>query len=256
MPTRATSQMTGVLSYASEVARLRSPEAVVELLDRYVAREQGLHVYACWRAPLDPGISIESIDAYRAGDNVWVHRSVPAKYWDEFWPLVRKHGPSVIARLARTNPGLFTWTEASRILRPSGEERWVWEVMRKHGLRDGVHCPVGPWIVGFWSTKVLHLPPTPRAILTTAAHFTAHHLEALLPGRRKRKGHDSSRALTARELAVLRNYSLGNEVREIAKAMKIGEGTVKTFLTRMQRKLKAKHRGHAVLLAMRDHLIT
>jgi DNA-binding NarL/FixJ family response regulator len=55
---------------------------------------------------------------------------------------------------------------------------------------------------------------------------------------------------------VLRNYAIGKDMHEIAETLGVGEGTVKTFFTRVQRKLKAKHRGHAVHLAMREHLIS
>jgi DNA-binding CsgD family transcriptional regulator len=65
----------------------------------------------------------------------------------------------------------------------------------------------------------------------------------------------SSTRLTPRELAVLRLVSTGTPHREIAKALEIGEETVRTHLKKAQIKLGVRSRSHAVAEALRQNLI-
>ena len=248
----APAAITGLLVFASELQHVRAPRDVLDLLDQRIAGPLGLRAYAIWRVPADA----EDLSDYQIGKNVWVHRSVPANYWAEFWPMVRKHGPSVLARMAWLNNGLFTWTETARKMKPAGTETWIFDLTRKHGLRDGTSAPVGQWVVACWSKHVLKLNRDNCVILYAAAVFAIERIGELLAPRNRRRPIRPSPELSPRELAVLRNYAIGKDMHEIAETLGVGEGTVKTFFTRVQRKLKAKHRGHAVHLAMREHLIS
>ena len=61
--------------------------------------------------------------------------------------------------------------------------------------------------------------------------------------------------ITPRELAVLRLASLGMGGSEIAKRLGIGEETVCSHLKKVQVKLGARNRSHAVAEAIRQQLI-
>jgi hypothetical protein len=129
--TTAPAATTGLLVFASELRHVRAPPDVLHLLDQRIAGPLGLRAYAIWRVPADA----EDLSDYQIGKNLWVHRSVPANYWAEFWPMVRKHGPSVLARMAWLNNGLFTWTETARKMKPTGTETWVFDLTRKPDAR-------------------------------------------------------------------------------------------------------------------------
>src|SRR5262249_48970498 len=61
--------------------------------------------------------------------------------------------------------------------------------------------------------------------------------------------------LTPRELELLRYLAEGNTTKEIARAMVLAEDTVKTGVQTLIAKLGATDRTHAVVLALRRHLI-
>jgi LuxR family quorum sensing-dependent transcriptional regulator len=92
-----------------------------------------------------------------------------------------------------------------------------------------------------------------RIILFAAASFAALRLERLIDrdprllGRRTR--------ITPRELAVLRLVSSGRQTAEIAKALELGEETVRSHLKKAQGKLGARNRTQAVAEAIRQQLI-
>lgn len=61
--------------------------------------------------------------------------------------------------------------------------------------------------------------------------------------------------LSPRETASLRLLSEGLSVEEIAARLGVGPPTVKTFLARAAKKLRARTREHAVAIAIRRGLI-
>ena len=62
------------------------------------------------------------------------------------------------------------------MFQPIGIDKWTYDLALKHGMRDGLTCPVGGrWVVAFWSRKelsgVLTLPV--RIMINAAASFAA-----------------------------------------------------------------------------------
>ena len=66
---------------------------------------------------------------------------------------------------------------------------------------------------------------------------------------------DPERELSQREVQVLERVALGHANREIADGLSISEGTVKNHLKNIARKLDARDRTHAVVLAMAAGLV-
>ena len=144
----------------------------------------------------------------------------------------------------------------SRLLDPVGIDRWPFELALKHGMRDGYLCPVGGrWVVAFWSPRVLghSFTQQARGLLYMAASAAAVRLERLVGADPKRVG--SRACLTPREQSVLRHASTGLTVQETAKALGLGEETVRSHFKKAQVKLGTRNRTHTVAEAMRHLLI-
>ncbi len=175
---------------------------------------------------------IQSSDwgAIRLGKSVFLHKDIPDGWWDEYAALAPTHfTPNLF--LARSSLASFTWTETKRMLEPVGMDRWADELGLKYGMRDGFTCPVGGrWLVAFWSKRDLSnvLTPASRIWLQAASSFAAERLEHLAGPDVKRLG--SRARLTPRELAVLRLVSTGRQASEIAKALALGEETVRSHI--------------------------
>ena len=158
--------------------------------------------------------------------------------------------------LARSSLASFTWTETKRMLEPIGIDRWADELALKYGMRDSFNCPVGGrWLIAFWSKRDLSnvLTPASRIWLQAASSFAAERLEHLAGPDVKRIG--SRARLTPRELAVLRLVSTGRQASEIAKALALGEETVRSHIKKAQAKLGTRNRAHAACEALRQNLI-
>jgi LuxR family quorum sensing-dependent transcriptional regulator len=142
------------------------------------------------------------------------------------------------------------------MLDPIGIDRWPFELALKYGMREGYLCPVGGrWVVGFWSPTVLSNSFTQeaRGLLFMAATAAAVRLERLIGEDVTRVG--SRTRLTARELSILRHGSDGKSLQEIAKALGVGEETVRSHFKKAQAKLGTRNRTHTVAEAMRQLLI-
>jgi DNA-binding NarL/FixJ family response regulator len=110
-------------------------------------------------------------------------------------------------------------------------------------------------VVAFWSSKELSniLAAPARVPICAAANVAALRLEQLAGPDVDRIG--TSPRLTPRELAVLRLVSMGQKSSEIAKALGLGEETVRSHFKKAQTKLGAYNRTHAACDAMRQNLI-
>ena len=236
-----------VARLARELEHIAEPFAVLDALHQTTA--PALNVYAAWRVPI---FRIEVGDSFAMGKNVFPHASVPPQYWDEFWPLARKQGSSPMAQLAVVDRHPLTLTEGMRRLKLTGRERWLFDLFRKHGMRDGLYVPAGRWLVVFWSGKVLRLSARVRTAINMAAGYAAFRLDEMVtPGKLNGK----VARLSPRELAALRLLSRGERTAAIAAALEISKETVRTHLRRATRKLEAKSPNHAACQALRLHLI-
>jgi DNA-binding CsgD family transcriptional regulator len=214
---------------------------VLDVLARTVAPR--VNVSSAWRWP---------VQARDAGKLVFFHQSVPRAFRDEYRAAVDKHGPSLIGRTLWRDPVPFTLAELARAQKPVAADRWIFDLIHKHGNEDAFYCPVGPWIIIYDSPRFLDLSSDARALLYTAAGFVACRLEHFM--RRRRRPGPRGR-LSPQELAVLRQLSLGNRQAQIADVMGIDIETVRTYLSRAQQKLNAKTSTQAVVDAIRLRLI-
>ena len=241
----------GLIDYASRVDQLRSPDEVLNELHTITTRTLPLSVLGAARFPLKSG----DWDSIVLGRSLFLHKEIPETWWEDHKALAPSKFRPVLF-LAQSSMGSHTWTEVRRMLQPIGVDQWAYELGLKYGIRDGFTCPVGGrWVVGFWSRKDLSnvLTQPIRIMIVAAASFAALRLEQLAGPDPNRIG--SRSCLTPRELAVLRLVSAGAQSQDVARALDLGEETVRSHLKKAQTKLGARNRTHAVVEALRQNLI-
>src|SRR5262245_55033375 len=219
-----------LVDYADRVEELRSPDEVLNELHDATTRHLPLPLLAAARIPLKSG----DWASVQIGKSAFLHKSVPERWWEEYHALARgKFRPLLF--LAASSMAMHTWTEVRRMFQPIGIDNWTYDLALKHGMRDGLTCPVGGrWVVVFWSRKELsNIVTRPmRIMICAAASFAALRLEQLVDADPNLVGRHVR--LTPRELAVLRLTSMGAPVREVAEALNIGEETVRSHVKNAQ----------------------
>lgn len=239
-----------LIDYAVNVHELDTPASILTHLHTVISH-RGLNVLGAGRLPLRLG----DWSAVERGKSIFLHRSVPDGWWDEYSMLSRQ-GFDAGLMMARVSLAPYTWTESSRQLEPLGVDRWPYELALKHGMRDGFTCPVGTrWVVAFWSRTVLSdsFDEQARALVYLASSFAAFRLQAIVPPDPKRVGNRAK--ITPRELSVLRLLSMGKRTREIAEHLSLGEETIRSHLKKAQAKLGVRDRTQAVAEGIRQQLI-
>jgi len=239
-----------VIDYADRVHDLRSPSDVLnELHD--ITKKVSLPVLGAARfRPKAAGW-----DALQLGSSVFLHKAVPKGWWEEYQKKARGKFRHLLF-MAQSSMVPHTWAEAKQIVDPIGIDRWSDELFLKYGIRDGLSCPAaGRWVVVFWSRRDLAkaLDRQTRNMIFAAASFSALRLEQLTRPDFTRS--EETARLTPREIAVLRLISTGAQSREAAKALGIGEETVRSHVKGAQLKLGVRNRAHAVAEALRQNLI-
>src|SRR6516165_2147198 len=243
---------TKLIDYSMEVESMVSPNEVLNRLDEISSKKNLIRVHGAQRFSVKVG-DWRNIEL---GKTVFFHKAVP-RGWLEEWIAFLTAGHHPLALMTgRVCLAPFTWTELSRMIDPVGIDRWPFELALKYGMRDGYVCPVGGrWVVGWWSPRVLpnSFTQQARGLLYMAASAAAVRLERLVGEDVKRVG--SRARLTARELSVLRQASDGKSLQEIAKALHLGEETVRSHFKKAQTKLGTRNRTQTVAEAMRHLLI-
>jgi DNA-binding CsgD family transcriptional regulator len=240
-----------MLRFAAGIDKLDTPDEVLDRLHQVAFKTYKVSVLGAMLLPARWG----DWSGIELGKTVFLHKSAPKDWWGEWRELSQCHpGPGIT--LAHVALAPFTHTELMQKLEPLGIDRWPIELALKHGMRDGLTCPVGGrWVVTYWSPRVLsnRLSEEARVVLFMGATFAAIRLQRLVGPQVGRIGKGA--ALTARELAVLRQLSMGHHMRQVAGLLELGEETVRSHLKKAEAKLGVHDRTHAVAHAIRQHLI-
>jgi LuxR family quorum sensing-dependent transcriptional regulator len=240
-----------LIGYADSIEGLRFPDQVLNELHAITTRHLPLPVLGAARFPMKSG----DWESVQVGKSAFLHKSVPEGWWEEYSALARgRFNPLLF--LAATSMAIHSWTEVRRMFQPIGIDKWSYDLAFKHGMRDGLTCPVGGrWVVVFWSRKELsNIVTQPmRIMIYAAASFAALRLDQLVEPDPNIVGLRGQ--LTPRELAVLRLVSMGKQSREVAQELDLGEETVRSHLKKAQSKLGVRNRTQAVAEALRQSLI-
>jgi DNA-binding CsgD family transcriptional regulator len=228
-----------------KLAISKRPAEIIESLQRSAAHHV-INFYGAWRIPRRPQ---DYWRGYPVGKSMLLDPKVEAHYAKHI-AMAREHGPNVLAQMAWVSRVPFTITECLRQKRPSEAERWVFNLLRECGIRDGLYCPTNNWIVLFWSPNVLRLSLARRGRLFALAMQAAMRLDQIIPPPTEERVR-----LSARELSVLHYLSIGVSDVQIARAIGIGETTIRTYMARAMSKLGVRTREHAVAEALRRLLI-
>lgn len=241
--------------FCESVGGMNQPQDIVAAIDA-VSSECGLRLFTVWIVPHHP----EDYAAWKLDETVFYnpqYEYLATSAQRENWQttsaaLTRRYG-SPLTLYGRTRDFPFTLTEAMRALRLNGAHDWVFPLLRRYGVRDGVYCPSRNWQCFFAAPKVLKAAdagPLTRAVLHVVAGAACDRI-----GQLAKRSVDRKRELSARELEVLRLASHGKTNRSIAEELHISPETVKTHSKRIMRKLEAKNFAHALLKAARQRMI-
>ncbi len=238
-----------LLEFSGTIDELESAEQMLNGLHVVTSEHVALNVLGAFILPSRWG----DMGDVEMGRTVFLHKSAPKGWWEEYLHLSRQHlSPGYAAiHLAMA---AFSMTEAMKMLEPLGVDRWGIDLHHKYGMRDVLSCPVGGrWVVVFWSSDVLtrRLTPRLRALLMMGATTVAIRLQQVA---RARPGASNGKAslLTPREISVLRNLSTGKPIAEIAELLGLSQETIRTHLKKAQTKLGVRTQSHAVAQAMRQ----
>jgi LuxR family quorum sensing-dependent transcriptional regulator len=240
-----------LMNFATGVGAYDTPSAVLDALDDAISHTHPLHVLGAGRFPYRVG----DWESLKLGESVFLHKRAPRGWWHDYSTHGRQtYDPGIM--MARISLSPYTWTESRRMMEPIGVDRWAMNLALKHGMRDGLTCPVGGrWVLAFWSRKVLSqvLSPQARVMAFMGASFAIMRIDALI-------GPDPARApspaqLTPRELAVLRLAAQGHDIAAIADNLDLGAETIRTHFRKAKDKLGASNRTNAVAEALRQQLI-
>jgi DNA-binding CsgD family transcriptional regulator len=235
--------------FSDRVHNCEHPTEVIERLHQAVS--PSVNVLGAWRVPA----RYDNWSAWKMNANVFCQKRVPPNLFHEWLLLAQKYGQSAMAAKAARDGTPFTWSECMRDLKLSGNGRWVFdELLWPHRMRDGFCCPIGPWVLHYWSSKPLRLSPTARSLLYSAAVSAVEQLMRLT-ARQRITDAPPAKHLTPREIEVMRLYSIGSRPRQIAQGLGIKVSTARDHLRNAQKKLGARHVSHAVALAIRGNLL-
>jgi DNA-binding CsgD family transcriptional regulator len=202
-------------------------------------------------AVCQPGVSVFAIARPYEGKSFIFHSGVSATFQADLNEELLRRGPSLMSRVAAGSPPPFTFAETMRRFQPSGAERWIFDLFRDHGAKDGLCCVHLPYVVIYVSDKLL----TPAA-LSHEARLALDAGGAMAINRVREHTKQAERPeLSPREQTVLLYLSDGLSAAEIADRLSLGEPSVRTFIRRAERKLDAKSQLHAVSIALRQKLI-
>lgn len=231
------------------ITTCRRPADVLTALQTVsVKHSSGLKVYGAWFVPR----RAYRYDERRIGRCVFFHPKFPGKeFWAQYQKLVKKHGASMLGEYGRTRSHPFTLTEAMRDLQLAGEARWPFDLLSQFGIRDGLYCPFRRWVVMYYAAHPLQIERSDRYVLGMAANVAIERMEQLVKISRRSK---QDYGLTDREKIVLRLLAQGRRAAEIAAQLQLSQSTVRTYVRRILKRLKARTIAHAVHIAGGDLL--
>jgi DNA-binding CsgD family transcriptional regulator len=238
-----------LLDYSREVSYAKTPKEALDGLSAITSKRLHLNVLVASRFPE----RATNWDSLEIGKTVFLHESAPKGWWEE-WIRQTPYKPPIEYLLARMSLAPHTGTETLQMLEPVGADRWGYELALKYGIREMFRCPVGGrWLLVLWSANRLgkEFTDAARIMIFAAASFAVLRLDQLAPP----PSASPDCIITPRELAVLRLLSVGTPFKDVAEHLGIGEETVRTHLKKVQIKLGARNRTHAVAEALRRHII-
>lgn len=130
------------LKFTDDAAALCSPVAVLVALQNLSRNALGIGVLGTWSLPR---YIKERVEPREIGVNLWLHPDIPADYWPRYQEKFAANGLSVLALRARAASTPFTFAEAGRDARQTGN--WVFGFMHSLGIRDGciAFTAIGRW---------------------------------------------------------------------------------------------------------------
>jgi DNA-binding CsgD family transcriptional regulator len=235
--------------FCADTSGFTEPIAVLRGLDailRPLRITEALHVLGAWFWPMthptDANGWVEGRTVFMLESNNLI---------SDYLATARIHGISSTTLIARQKSVPYTLTEATREIRPTGDERWLIELLRRHGIRDALYCPFTRWTLAYGSPRRIDLAPTPRYTLHMTASAAVGQIEKLKRYPRML----TKNPLSAREVELLTLAAQGLTASVIAAKLQIKTKTVQHYIENASRKLKASNTAQAVAEALHQGFI-
>ncbi len=239
------------LKFTDDAAALCSPVAVLVALQNLSRNALGIGVLGTWSLPR---YIKERVEPREIGVNLWLHPDIPADYWPRYQEKFAANGLSVLALRARAASTPFTFAEAGRDARQTGN--WVFGFMHSLGIRDGLYCVYRNWSLVFISPSFLALSPANRTFLAAAGQIAVGRIEQMVKAQgRSRRRNGKEADLTPRELEVLQQRALRSSNAAVAKELNVSVETVDVHLRSIRKKLQVDDTAIALLEAYKRGLI-
>jgi LuxR family quorum sensing-dependent transcriptional regulator len=227
---------SAMLRFAAQIHAYRSPDEVLDSLHKVTLAACNISVLVAGLLPLRWG----DWSGFENGKTVFLHKSAPDGWWEEWLELSRMHSNPGLA-LARLSLAPFIRSEMMTMLQPLGIDRWAVDLELNTAFATawcarwaGAGCSRTGRARFYLSASPTRL----GLVFSWEPTFAAIRLQQLAGPHVGRISQPAS--LTARELAVLRLLSDGRQIAEAACLLGIGEETVRTHLKKAQGKLGAK----------------
>jgi DNA-binding CsgD family transcriptional regulator len=233
--------LSAALQFCTQVRDAKRPILVLRGAHRISDSHLKMGVLGVWYFPRRAA----SDDRLR-----FISPRAPADFVRRYDNLTQQFGPDSLHDEGRRRSTPFTLTEARQSLQLTGNAEWPFDLLHSLGLRDGLYCPFNRWGLVYTSRTLVRLGSPERGALNMIASAAIGQIERIV-----KKPREIKHGLTPREVAVLREFSYGKSVAEVAAFLNIHEHTVRTFSDRAVKKLKAVDRSHALCVALRLGII-
>jgi DNA-binding CsgD family transcriptional regulator len=247
--------ISAATQFSKDVRDLKTPRDVLLAVDA-ISQRRKLTMFCCWYLPRrsnDFAWTISETLFYGEKHAPFATAAGQAEYLRLYQSQTMQYGVSALSNYGREEGYAFTLQEAMRVLRLTGEQDWVFALLRRYGARDGLFCTSRNWQMLFSSSKVLRpeLGPISRFILYAVAGAAVDRIRDLV----KRPADKSKPILSQRELQILRLLSYDKTQQVVANQLGITIQTINDHLKRIFRKLNVHSTTGAACEAFRRGLL-
>ena len=94
-----------IVDFSARIGEYGTPTGILDALDEAVARDSAVRALGARRY----GVDVPQQEPLRVGENVFIHKSVPEGWWDEYYVLSQRRQTPIMTMI-RHGLAPVTWT--------------------------------------------------------------------------------------------------------------------------------------------------